>query len=219
MSAANGKSTSLVSPAKAEDRSLSKAKLERAKLTEKEAQLLERRVRVYQLRVRGYSIKRISTELGISYGTVRNDLNQITNEMAHEFDHFDANEFVSGELQGYSDLIQEGWNQYHESQNVHQAVKALEFIRGVKMDRFNMLKLAGAVKTDPVQVQHNVSVGVVNNWNDELKQAASEAIIQGMLGQKQLAAPIPDNVIDISDGVEDEVDEEDPSTDDETFLQ
>jgi hypothetical protein len=57
-----------------------------------------------------------------------------------------------------------------------------------------------------------VGVGVVN-WTDEVKQAASQAILQGLMGPQQLAEPEPDsydpaNVIDLKVDPEEENEEE-----------
>lgn len=204
----DNKETSMTAPAKTETRSLSRRSKMSAAISEKEAQEIERRIKVYQYRVRGYSLRRIAQEMKMSVGTVRRDLDKITKEMAHQFEDFNPEAFVADEMVGYEDLMQEGWNQYHQSKNVHQAVKALDFIRGVKTDRFNMLKNAGVIKTEPVNVQHNVAVGVIQNWDEGFKKAAVEALIQANMGGRQLAAPVPDdmekdNVIDV--GEEEEV--------------
>jgi biotin-(acetyl-CoA carboxylase) ligase len=208
--AASNKKTGTPAPAPATKRSLTKANQQKLKRDYRDAEELERRVKAYQYRLRGWTLRRIGAELNVSYSTIKRDLDIMQKSMAHEFEDFDPNELVAEEMQGFSDLIQQAWTEYERGTNVHQRVKCLDFIRTVKVDRFNMLKNAGVIKPTPTEVNHNVAVGVgVVNWNDEVKKAASEAILQGLMEQKQLSEPSPDdydltNVIDLAVDPEEE---------------
>lgn len=219
--AANGSSNgSATAPAPVASRALTKANQKKLQRTQAEAEELERRTKAYQYRLRGWTLRRIGSELNVSYSTVKRDLDIMQKSMAQSFEDFDPNELVASELQGYDDLLTRAWEEYEQGVNVNQRIKALDFVRTVKADRFTMLKHAGIIRAAPKEVNHKVAVGVAAvNWNEEVKQAASEAILQGLLSKQPLLEPVPDDY-ELADVLDLEVEgpDLDDDDDDDDFL-
>lgn len=166
--------------------------------------MADRRKKAWAFRKRGWTYERIADELNVSWMTVKRDLDMMQQEIQESTIDFDVQGFVTEDVAEYDDLIASGWEQYEKGANVHQRVKALDFIRMTKGDRFKVLKEAGIIQGKPVEVEHKVTAAVIHGWSDEVRKAASRAILESMMGSTPLD-PIPEepllkepeNVIDV----------------------
>ena len=170
----------------------------------------ERQAKTFKLRLRGYTYAQIAAELKVCEMTVMTDLKEVRKNATTRVTDFDQDIYVANELAEYDDLVNHGWIEYHQGVNVHQRVKALDFIRMTKRDRFDVVKNSGLIRTEPIQVNHNISGAVLHGWTDDVKAAAVKALLEGGL-TSNLAEPVPDESIIDVEVIESESNSEDES--------
>lgn len=159
----------------------------------------DRRQSVLKLRMRGLTYDEIASDLGISAVTVRRDIEALKKDSSDAIDNFDRKQFIIEQIATYDDIIARAWKEYSTAYDTKDRLKCLDTVRAAKNDRFRMLQECGFVHNEPQKVEHKITLDVLQNWDDNFRQAVAKSVLENML-TPQLPEPVPEaEIIDVSE--------------------
>jgi hypothetical protein len=159
----------------------------------------ERREKVLQMRLRGLSFEFIAANLGVSAVTVKRDYEAARESAKGLTQHFDKHQFLGETIAGIDDVIARAYEDYAAAQKgTTVSLKALDLIRVARADRVRIMTETGIIEKKPERVEQKISLELIHGWNEDVRKAAVDALLSGMLKTK-LLEPIPDaNIIDVT---------------------
>ena len=179
----------------------------------------ERREAVFRRRLRGEQRKDIARSLGVSLGTVKNDLIIIRKQNAEYVDEYQQHEFVGMSMAMFEEVSVKAWKEYDDGATGAIRLKALDLARNLTKDQIRLLQEVGMLK---VRKGEDSSDEDLKTFLNSISQRSRERLIKDVIGEAlptDLAEPTLNEIADAYEDEEEEIDDdfEDDESYDEEF--
>jgi len=144
---------------------------------QQEQTIEERREDVFRRRIRGETRKEIATELGVSLGTVKNDLTIMRQRNAEYVTEYQQNEFVGQSMAVFEEIAQKAWDEYDKATNTTGKLKSLDLVRNLTKDQIRLLQEVGLLKVR--DSGKDDASEAMKTFLDNLNKRARQRLISG----------------------------------------
>lgn len=156
-------------------------------------EIAERRREVMRLRTQGLGYRAIAQKLGVGHMTVKRDIEHIRAKVQERMSKFERNLTIAESVSAYEQVEMEAWRQYALSKpGTTQAARFLDVVRAARGDQVKMLTDLGFLRKAPMEVKHDISTKVIQDWTPAAQDLVALAIIKAGLSPAVEPTPIID---------------------------